>query len=308
MMTRIGLLALHELEPGPHLFSGVTYADDQPRLTIDAVTGPIVRREAAVGHAPAYLALTAARFCRGYWQLDTLTSYACPERAPAPRGFCFACQRRTGFNPAFYNASVETLSPQQRRYNAQPHAVYLAAFADDLIKVGISHVERLRSRWLEQGARAGMVLTLADNASAARAVEAAAVGQMGIVERVPTARKIALLRKPFDQGLIEARLSQFCERLSRALKFDRDDWPVNWLDDVYFQEGVPDLSRLAEMASAPDHLGGVWHGVVGAIACIENPGGLVAQDLSAAFGHRFEGARGLPATSAAIKPFQAQLF
>src|SRR5690349_6321107 len=87
-------------------------------------------------------------------------SYVCPDQVMIDKKFdvCPTCQQRTGFNPAFYHAS--SVSSQQEERNLEPHLLYLAHFGKGIVKVGISHAARNRSRLLEQGARSAIVLDI----------------------------------------------------------------------------------------------------------------------------------------------------
>ena len=57
------------------------------------------------------------RFCIGWHSLETGKDFVCPENHELDKKYeqCQNCQKRTGFNPAFYNVKDREISKQQRR-------------------------------------------------------------------------------------------------------------------------------------------------------------------------------------------------
>jgi len=89
----------------------------------------------------------------------------------------------------------------------EDHAVYLAAFAPDTFKVGVTREWRLETRLLEQGAdRAAHVRTV-DDGRAARRIEAGIAERLPDRVRVPT--KIAGLDRSVDDDAWASLLSEF---------------------------------------------------------------------------------------------------
>ncbi|ELY61236.1 DUF2797 domain-containing protein [Natronolimnohabitans innermongolicus] len=89
----------------------------------------------------------------------------------------------------------------------QTHAVYIAAFAPDTFKVGVTKLERLETRLREQGAdRAAHVHTVS-NGRIARELEAEIAERL--VDRVRTPAKIASLAATVDEDDWEAVLDEF---------------------------------------------------------------------------------------------------
>ncbi|NHX35541.1 MULTISPECIES: DUF2797 domain-containing protein [Halolamina] len=108
----------------------------------------------------------------------------------------------------------------------EDHAVYLAAFAPDTFKVGVTREWRLETRLLEQGAdRAAHVRTV-DDGRAARRIEA------GIAERIPdrirVPTKIDGLGRSVDDDAWAALLSDFdpIETFDFDYRLDLDGRPV----------------------------------------------------------------------------------
>src|SRR5690606_9718124 len=126
------------------------------------------------------------RYCVGWHDLATGESHPCPENAATDKKYetCPACQRRTGFNPAFYHA--DKVSVKQEARNAEPHHLYLAYMGENYIKVGISWGKRGIKRLLDQGARAGLILETFPTALIARQYEAKIARIDGIHETTST--------------------------------------------------------------------------------------------------------------------------
>jgi hypothetical protein len=136
------------------------------------------------------------RHCAGV--LDGERHRSCPdERAP----YCDAhvhdwvCARCTG---SCLKAEMDCF---------QDHAVYLAAFAPATFKVGVTRLERLETRWREQGAdRAAHIHSVSDG-RIAREIEAEIATDVGDSVRVPT--KIEGLGQPVDEDAWRGLLAAF---------------------------------------------------------------------------------------------------
>ncbi|AFO58338.1 MULTISPECIES: DUF2797 domain-containing protein [unclassified Natrinema] len=89
----------------------------------------------------------------------------------------------------------------------EEHAVYIAAFAPDTFKVGVTKRHRLETRLREQGAdRAAHVHTVS-NGRIARELEADIATRL--VDRVRTGPKVAALAAPVDEPAWMATLREF---------------------------------------------------------------------------------------------------
>lgn len=187
---------------------------------------------------------TTARLCTGWHDLATGQSFPCPDATSVDATYsqCMHCQRKTGFNPAFYNAS--SVSEQQQARNAQPHFLYLAHFAPGVVKVGISWSGRGIRRLLDQGARSCLIIKDYPNANIARQYEAKIAGLNGIAETLQLKTKHTLLARPYDTQAGEAELLRVRERLNRELGITHDDNRPQHLEHFY----------VANNSFAPHHL------------------------------------------------------
>lgn len=109
----------------------------------------------------------------------------------------------------------------------EEHAIYLAAFAPETFKVGVTRSWRLDTRLREQGAdRAAHLRTVADG-RVARQIEAEIAADVGDRVRVPT--KVEGLHESVDDAAWSALLADFdpVETFSFDHGVDLDDRPVS---------------------------------------------------------------------------------
>lgn len=178
---------------------------------------------------------TSKRFCIGWHSLETGEDFVCPENATVDKKYeqCSACQKRTGFDPAFYNASQGDISEQQQIRNSQPHFVYLAYFSDEIIKVGISFAGRGMARLLEQGARSALILGEFSSANVARSYEEKISKMTDFCENVKASVKEKLLENSFDFSKASKKLLDSKAKIEKALNvsFEKNN-PISF-DDFF---------------------------------------------------------------------------
>jgi hypothetical protein len=143
-----------------------------------------------------------------------------------------------------------------------PHAVYLAAFAPDVFKVGVTKEWRLETRLREQGAdRGAHVRTVADG-RIAREIEAELAADIPDRVRVPTKRDG--LGLAVDEAAWESLLSEF-----------------DVLDLFDFDYGLElDARPVAEVMAT-----GTVRGVQGRLLVLDHAGSTYAVDLRDLVGH-----------------------
>src|SRR5690348_6784384 len=167
-----------------------------------------------------------ARLCVGYRPPAGGPELPCPDGCAVPAGSrseCDACMAREGRLEVVTSDGSRLPTGPRAEYLLSAHDVYLAAFAPDVLKVGVSGAGRARLRVLEQGAPAGLVIGRADDGMAARRLEHA-LSQMGTRERVQVRTKLRHLFPAPDASALLARLGDALERLADALP---GGWPID---------------------------------------------------------------------------------
>lgn len=204
------------------------------------------------------------RFCIGRFDLKTFATEPCPastELTDTTDERCHECWLACGFNPAFYN--TDKVSPQQREYNSEPHSVYLAYFAKNTIKGGISSRRRLLVRLREQGALCAATLCTLSNAVEARSVEVALIQTGGVLETVRVLTKCKLLAQPFDARAAFKTLSVKAEELrSLGVQIDPNPRIVNLMPDYI---GADELKGPLIDVSDKESISGEGAALVGSL-------------------------------------------
>lgn len=207
---------------------------------------------------------TSSRFCVGWRDITTGERFVCPDQQMVESKYeqCSACQKRTGFNPAFYNAT--SVSDQQEARNLEPHLLYLAHFGPGTVKVGISHAARGNSRLLEQGARSAIILETFPSAHIARQYEAKIAALPGIAETIQLRKKIASLAQQYDTKAAAAELAEVKQAVERAIGSAFKQEEILHLDNVFFPNSRPALSDAYDCT---DHgfISGKVTGMLGSI-------------------------------------------
>ena len=164
-------------------------------LLVSDGSGAVDRRSLEADDDLAYT--LGERHCAGTID-DDGTHIAC-DRPSAP--YCeyhastWVCARCTG----------TCLKDEMDCYD--DHAIYIAAFAPDTFKVGVTKLWRLETRLREQGAdRAAHVHTVS-NGRIAREREAEIAQQL--IDRVRTGPKVAALAASIDEAAWESTLERF---------------------------------------------------------------------------------------------------
>lgn len=190
----------------------------------------------------------AQRHCTGWRNIETSEQFACPDAAIIDKKYdqCPACQKRTGFNPAFYHA--DSISEAQEKLNQEPHVLYLAHFAPGVVKVGITHSRRGIARLLEQGARTAMVLETFPTALIARQYEARIAALPGVVEHLRSAQKLTLLQQPYDTDKGKTELESKIRDTQTALNISLESALFHNLNS-YYVDTMPSLSGAYDTSS-----------------------------------------------------------
>lgn len=192
---------------------------------------------------------TTHRYCIGWRDITLGEQHSCPDKQQVDAKYeqCSACQKRTGFNPAFYHAS--SVSPQQEARNQESHILYLAHFGHGVVKVGISHAKRGNRRLLEQGARSAIILEELSSAHIARHYESQIANLPGISETIQLRKKIELLAHPYDIASAKNELITTKTTIEAALDVTFNDSKLLALDDVYFPKVSHDITSAHNLAT-----------------------------------------------------------
>ena len=226
----------------------------------------------------------SVKYCTGWVDFENRCSQICPDHATVDEKYenCLKCRNKTGFNPAFYNAS--SVSVQQEKINQNPHFVYLAHFAPNVIKVGISQEERGIRRLLEQGARLAIKLETFSSALIARQYEAKISKLDGIVETLPVHKKTELIKQPFDHADGERELRQKLLEIEQKIGVSFPKSELIPCED-YFQTTGVDLSRVVLMKDYSQLVGHV-RSIIGSIVITDYDGQLLAYNVKKFIGYR----------------------
>lgn len=192
---------------------------------------------------------TSTHFCTGWYDMRSGESHVCPDNITVDEKYeqCPACQKRTGFNPAFYHAA--SVSEQQEERNQEPHFLYLTHFGPGIIKVGISHAARGNARLLEQGARSALILETFPTALVARQYEAKIAAMPGIVETLQLRKKIAALAQFYDTKAAETELRTTRAKIESILNLTFEKNNVMTFNHVYFPNEAPTLTNVHDCGS-----------------------------------------------------------
>lgn len=245
----------------------------------------------------------SVKYCTGWVDFENHCSQICPDHATVDEKYknCLKCRDKTGFNPAFYNAN--SVSAQQEKINQNPHFVYLAYFAPNVIKVGISQEERGIRRLLEQGARLAIKLETFSSALIARQYEAKISKLDKIVETLPVHKKMELIKQPFDRAIGERELRQKLLEIEQKIGVLFPQSELIPCED-YFQTAGVDLSHVVLMKDCSQLVGHV-RSVVGSIVITDYDGQLLAYNIKKLIGYRAQKVDGvidieIPSTQLAL--------
>jgi hypothetical protein len=225
------------------------------------------------------------RYCIGWRDIKTGEHSSCPDNLTVDTKYeqCSACQKRTGFNPAFYHAT--SVSPQQEARNKEPHILYLAHFGNNTVKVGISHAKRGNARLLEQGARSALILEELSSAHVARHYEAKIAKLSGFSEMVQLRKKTDLLKHSYDYDNAKNELTAAKEAIESTLGIAFDNASLQTFDDVYFPNKKVDLST-AHNVTEDNLLSGQCFGQLGSLLFCEQADSVLYLPLKKYIGYK----------------------
>ncbi len=146
----------------------------------------------------------------------------------------------------------------------EEHAVYMAAFAPAIFKVGVTRSWRLQTRLQEQGADRAAHLRTVENGRKARRIEAGIAARDNLTDRVRTTRKYQGLDRGVDTAAWDQTLAEFSPVTTHV-----------------FEYGL-ELNRqpVTETVAA-----GTVRGTKGRVLVLARAGSMYATDLRALVGH-----------------------
>ena len=252
---------------------------------VDTASDTDITRHSLIGRQLNFDIDTTEKLCTGYLDFENHCAHTCPANRQVDEKYeqCPECQNRTGFNPAFYNA--KSVSEQQQKINQNPHALYLAYFAPNVVKVGISQAHRVKQRLLEQGARRAIILDICPTALVARQYEAKISAIPGMYETIRRQTKFRLLQTPFADKSAEDELDRKLSRIESILNLKFTD-KQNFETEPYFYSKNLDLTKLVDVTDQFQLVGDVV-GVVGSFAIAKYQENLLAYDLKKYIGRKF---------------------
>lgn len=271
-------------ESGTYLLTNVGFSRDEKPLLL------LQTNERFIDAHPLGEPLTLSfdmsqRFCVGWRDITTGERAICPNRQPVDARYeqCSSCQKRTGFNPAFYHAA--SVSPQQELRNSEPHILYLAHFGAGVIKVGISHAKRKRSRLLEQGARTAIILDELSTAHVARHYEKQIAALPGISETIQLRKKSDLLAATYDADSARRELAATVATIETTLGVQFNHAKSISLDAIYFPNERINIT-LAHISPKAHILSGVCIGQVGSFLFCQQPDSVIYLPLKKYVGYK----------------------
>lgn len=214
--------------------------------------GELTRRSLSRGQSLSYRVV--GRHCAGTCDGDR---HVPCERDSAP--YCeehtsrWACARCTGECSLPLESCRET------------HAVYLAAFAPETFKVGVTREWRLQTRLREQGADRAAHLRTVENGRIARQIEADIATDIGDAVRTPA--KIRGLHRSVDENAWQTLLSSY-----------------DSLSTYSFEYGL----SLADRPVAETIATGTVRGTKGRVLLLDHAGSTYAVDLRELVGCELE--------------------
>lgn len=225
------------------------------------------------------------RYCTGWHDLETGDNHSCPEQATVEDKYheCQACQRRTGFNPAFYHAS--SISKQQEVRNAKPHMLYLALFGYNTLKVGISYEGRGLSRLQEQGAWSALVLDIFPNADIARQYEAKIAALGYVHEHLQARKKFVLFTNTYEEGQGRKALNEALLRIQNDIGISFDKATFHDFFNDYFIKDAPNMTSILDITKQ-SRLSGEFIGLFGPYLIAQHEDRLLGVNVKQFIGYR----------------------
>ena len=149
----------------------------------------------------------------------------CPENAIVSKGKqrCGPCSAIDIYDPCIRCTGKTCNATQERadKCSRTEYVVYLALFSDRSLKVGVSVEHRLLTRWVEQGADFGMVLTRVRGGMKARNIESTLSSNTMLKKTVHSTRKVKFIVEELSEDEADDCILKFKKSIMQS-KFDFD--------------------------------------------------------------------------------------
>lgn len=237
------------------------------------------------------LALSDERHCVGYHAFGADGQTPCMRDRVIPEGRESQCEDCRVKDVSFAAKTGIGDSRQATELLNRDHAVYLALFSKDIVKIGVSVWERREIRTKEQGATACLFLARG-NGTVARNLERRIHTNLGFTEWVRANTKLAALAKSLDEVESEVELMAAFERIKAWLG-------ESALIEPEFMYHRPSYGLADEVASLPirqvtklglgARVGGKVVGLLGKLLLLEHQGTLYSVDMNLLSGYSLQG-------------------
>jgi len=224
------------------------------------------------------------KFCVGYYDLNELQEYPCPQNKDLSNTKfknCWNCQKRTGFRSCLgcSGYSCVTDNEKAKKFCQNPHFVYLVYFGQDIYKVGTAVEPRGIQRLLEQGASYSCFWAKADG-RIARRIEYY-IGKQGIKKQLNIEQKINLFIQNQTSEVIFAKLREKLGVLLNTLPEEFSQYLIEPVMNNYYPFNLP---NVLYQVSKSNEISGEIVAVVGPIILIKNNFFYIAINLKPFFG------------------------
>lgn len=213
------------------ILSGIEYKEGIPHLIIDDIVKGSTKRSSIVVQDQHFsVEFDTQKYCVGSYDIESFRTQSCPKQSKISSSYerCFPCSQLLQFNPSFYNVSADQLSEKQKKYNLEPHTVYLAYFGKEHVKIGIANSRRTQTRLLEQGARAALLIKKCEDAYKAREIESQVSSKTDITEQMRSDQKRKLI-KTFNFEDAAKTLMETRKLIQSKLDLElNEDEPINF--------------------------------------------------------------------------------
>ncbi len=190
----------------------------------------------------------------------------------------FPCQFCNGFNcERFRRDKIENCDAD--------HMVYLALFSDEIVKVGVSRLSRMKTRQYEQGTHYTQIVAEGISGVTARRIEHF-IGKLGFPDKIPASQKKNILfpAVSLEKGkqILEEKFQFVKENIHHQMPenmkyiVENKFWDMRsfYANDFDFLEQSHKAVHVLDLKEG-ESVGGVLKGVKGAFLLIETPAELV---------------------------------